>query len=156
MSKAICSIEGCDNPILARTFCNKHYSNWWRCGNPLGRPKATTIPECHPDRSHYGRGKCRECYHLEIPTAKRIDGHLKRTYGITSVDYDAMFDRQGGGCAICHDPPTWNKPRLPVDHNHRSGHVRGLLCHRCNIVLGLVKDDVLLLEAMEDYLRLAS
>lgn len=151
--KQICSIASCDKPQLARSYCNNHYQNWWRCGDPLGRPKPFIVPRCHPERPHYGKGKCRECYHLEIPSSKRRDGHLRRTYGISSADYDAMLGRQGGGCAICHAAPTWNKPVLPVDHDHLTGRVRSLLCHRCNIVLGLVSEDVLLLEAMEDYLR---
>jgi hypothetical protein len=50
--------------------------------------------------------------------------------GITDADYAAMLARQYGGCAICGRPPKTR--RLHVDHDHRTGAVRGLLCHRCN------------------------
>ena len=53
--------------------------------------------------------------------------------GVTVEQYDAMLDAQGGGCAICGNPPKTR--RLDVDHDHRTGKVRGLLCHRCNRTL---------------------
>lgn len=56
--------------------------------------------------------------------------HLKKTYGITDEQYWAMFESQGRRCAICQVQPT--KKRLAVDHNHKTGEVRGLLCSRCN------------------------
>ena len=48
-------------------------------------------------------------------------------------DYTALLDVQGGGCAICGATPKTR--RLHVDHDHRTGQVRGLLCHRCNRAL---------------------
>ena len=56
---------------------------------------------------------------------------LSTRYGITPQDVDAMRIGQGGRCAIC-DKPT---DALVVDHCHKSGNVRGLLCHPCNILL---------------------
>ncbi len=53
--------------------------------------------------------------------------------GVTDSEYAAMLDRQGGGCAICGTTPKTR--RLNVDHDHRTGAVRGLLCHRCNRAL---------------------
>ena len=50
--------------------------------------------------------------------------------GVTDEDYARMLDAQGGGCAICGNPPR--SRRLHVDHDHRTGKVRGLLCFRCN------------------------
>jgi hypothetical protein len=45
-------------------------------------------------------------------------------------EYAAMLERQHGVCAICGNPPKTR--RLDIDHDHRTGAVRGLLCHRCN------------------------
>ena len=57
--------------------------------------------------------------------------HLKRTYGLTVEEYDAMLAAQGGGCAICGRPPRADIS-LHVDHDHNTGAVRGILCFRCN------------------------
>lgn len=59
------------------------------------------------------------------------DAYLRRTYGITEADYLALLKHQGGGCAICSRKPAPGK-NLHVDHDHRSGLVRGLLCLTCN------------------------
>jgi hypothetical protein len=53
--------------------------------------------------------------------------------GITDDEYAGMLAEQGGGCAICGAPPKTR--RLHVDHDHKTGRVRGLLCHRCNRAL---------------------
>ncbi len=53
--------------------------------------------------------------------------------GVTDAEYTLMLERQDGHCAIC--PATPKTRRLNVDHDHRSGAVRALLCHRCNRVL---------------------
>lgn len=69
--------------------------------------------------------------------ANRVDQErarrYKRLYGITVDEYDKMFEFQDGSCAICGRPPK-NK-RLAVDHDHKTGAVRGLLCHICNQTL---------------------
>src|SRR5207249_694982 len=53
--------------------------------------------------------------------------------GVTDAEYDRLLAAQGGGCAICGNPPKTR--RLHVDHDHKTGEVRGLLCHRCNRLL---------------------
>ena len=50
--------------------------------------------------------------------------------GVSEETYTALLEKQEGGCAICGNPPKTR--RLHVDHNHRTGKVRGLLCFRCN------------------------
>lgn len=78
---------------------------------------------------------------------RAIDNEMKKRYGISLNDYNSMFDEQNGACAICHNEETrvdhWNKmvSRLAVDHDHKTGKVRGLLCHSCNNSLGHMHDD---------------
>ena len=61
--------------------------------------------------------------------------HLRRPYGITEEHYDRMLAEQGGLCAICRDRPAEH-----VDHDHKTGRVRGLLCFNCNQALGNFTD----------------
>lgn len=69
-------------------------------------------------------------------TAKRKakDRRLRKTYGITITEYDRMLKEQKGVCWICHRPPK--KRALAVDHDHKTGQVRGLLCSNCNYGMG--------------------
>jgi len=69
----------------------------------------------------------------------RRRSRLKHLYGITPEQYDEMFDAQKGVCAICEAPP--NKKRLNIDHDHKTGKVRGLLCAPCNRWIGRMGDD---------------
>lgn len=62
--------------------------------------------------------------------------HLKRKYGLTLEDFDALLASQGGGCAICGKLDVDH-----VDHDHRTGRVRGILCFRCNVAIGQMDDD---------------
>lgn len=78
--------------------------------------------------------------------------NYKSKYGITLDEYDEMFDKQNGVCAICGMVWVGGK-RLLVDHDHKTGLVRGLLCHRCNVALGLVGDDITLLSNLSAYLE---
>ena len=86
--------------------------------------------------------------------------HLRKSYGITPGDYDAMLVEQGCVCAICGGHPG-SQPRtdtrrsagvLRVDHDHDSGAVRGLLCDTCNRAIGFFRDDPNLLIAAAAYL----
>lgn len=53
-----------------------------------------------------------------------------KAIGVTDTEYEARLIEQNGHCALC--PSTPKTRRLAVDHNHKTGAVRGLLCHRCN------------------------
>lgn len=77
--------------------------------------------------------------------------HLKRKFGLTPEQYDAMLQAQGGRCAICRRRPT-NGISLHVDHEHRTKRVRGLLCFRCNNALGDFGDRADFLVNALDYL----
>lgn len=79
--------------------------------------------------------------------------HLKRKFGITPEAYDAMVAAQDGRCAICGTEDTRPFGRLGVDHDHRTGKVRALLCHGCNAGIGRLNDDPDLLRKAADYLE---
>lgn len=75
---------------------------------------------------------------------------LRKNYGLTLERYEELVAQQGGVCAICSQPPAGRE--LDVDHCHKTGEVRALLCSRCNRVLGHAGDDPDLLQAIVDYL----
>ena len=81
--------------------------------------------------------------------------HLHKRFGITVEDYDALLAKQKGVCAICGAMPT-TKLRLPVDHNHQTGMIRGLLCHKCNRAIGLFKDSPQNILSAFQYLTISS
>jgi hypothetical protein len=86
---------------------------------------------------------------------ERLATKLRSLYGIGIEDYEAMIEAQHGLCAICRNPPEGRGRggTLVVDHCHEQGHVRGLLCGRCNIALGLLNDDPLIVDEAAAYLR---
>lgn len=77
--------------------------------------------------------------------------HLKKKYGITQAQKDALLAAQDGKCAICAtDKPTaigW-----ATDHDHKTGRVRGILCNRCNGGLGYLQDSPRIIAAAWLYL----
>lgn len=75
---------------------------------------------------------------------------MKKQYGITLDEYATLLASQGGACAICRRQETGK--RLAVDHDHTTGVVRGLLCQKCNTALGLLGDDIHLIDAAWTYL----
>ena len=78
---------------------------------------------------------------------------LIRTYGITLEQYADMFQSQGLRCAICNTEDPGKKGVFPVDHDHNSGKIRGILCTNCNTGLGRFKDNIAFLESVSAYLR---
>ncbi len=78
-------------------------------------------------------------------------------YGLTKDEYEAMVNAQDNLCAICGEPPVPSKSgrvkSLHVDHDHKTGKVRKLLCGHCNRGLGGFRDDPELLEAAIAYLQ---
>jgi hypothetical protein len=71
----------------------------------------------------------------------RLNANLKK-YGINADQYRAMLEHQEGRCAICKSKDTGSVRGWHVDHCHRTGKVRGLLCHPCNLLLGHAKDSI--------------
>lgn len=87
----------------------------------------------------------------------RRDYHLKSAYGISLNEYKTILARQGGLCAVCRQPETaifaGKVKSLDVDHCHRTGAVRGILCSSCNIALGRLNEDPLRIRALLDYVE---
>lgn len=97
------------------------------------------------------RGVCLDCLRPQ-----RLSSNRKQAYGVTKEEYDALMVKQGGKCAICRkDHGTIIRGRqtpLGVDHCHKTGKVRGLLCQGCNVGLGNFQDDPELLKIALAYL----
>lgn len=109
------------------------------------------------------RSRCRKCsakgsknWRRENPVGHRRN-NLRRLYGITLEDYTKLLRQQKGVCAICGEPETrivHNKlSALSVDHCHKTGLVRGLLCSSCNLVIGNANDSLDILQRAIIYLK---
>lgn len=81
------------------------------------------------------------------------DYSRKQMYGMGPGAYDAMLAAQEGRCAICRSDKGGGRGGFHVDHCHDLGHVRGLLCHGCNVSLGHFQHDTAVLEAAIQYLN---
>ena len=83
--------------------------------------------------------------------------HLKVNYGLTPEQYAAMLLEQNGVCAVCRQPETGIRrgelKSLDVDHDHKTGAVRKLLCSGCNSALGILREDPLRIRALADYIE---
>ncbi len=162
-----CTDSACEDVAVARGLCKKHYnSRYWRATKGVPPPRvAKTCSSCN-DRA-VAKGLCRKHYsaHRYVtlfkgrPASARRkraarDHELRTLYGITYAQYDALVRRQRGLCAVCKQPPR-NKYGLCVDHCHKKGHVRGLLCAGCNTALGVLERDKKWMRAALNYLKAA-
>lgn len=93
--------------------------------------------------------KYRQTEHGKLMCRK---GDLKKSFGITLEQYDEMVENQNGLCAICGNINI-NGHRLCVDHNHKTGKIRALLCNHCNHLLGCAKENVTVLQSAINYLH---
>jgi len=131
----LCSAPGCDSSARTNGMCNKHNCAAWRAeGNRGKRPQEYYSPEATQDRN------------------------LRHNYGIGRGEWLAMVEAQGGVCKICGRAPKGkgrNTRCLHVDHDHVSGVIRGLLCIKCNVMLGKSEDSTATLQKAIDYLLAA-
>lgn len=135
------------------------------CGKPTGRWDHTD-----EGQNRY-RGECKRFIVGHInpriwrkysnpPIIRRGEGkkvaywrrHLRNRYGITLEDYNTMLESQNGVCAACKTPSDTTR-RLCVDHCHNTGKIRGLLCFKCNAILGLSHDSIDILRSAIDYIE---
>lgn len=88
---------------------------------------------------------------------RAANNHLKQNFGITLEEKKAILESQGGVCATCGtDNPSRNKsgnPNWVLDHNHTTKRIRGVLCHSCNVAIGLLKESPEIAEQVAAYLR---
>lgn len=104
------------------------------------------------------RSYCAECTRAQAKDRYRNSGGIERVYAanlatnynMTPEQYAAKMESQEGRCAICGDKPT---RRLHVDHDHKTGALRDLLCSHCNHAIGHAKEDPARLRAMIEYLE---
>lgn len=98
------------------------------------------------------RNICKECSILYRNTVGK-ERQLKNRYGISINQYNDLFNKQSGNCAICGVHQSELKISLAVDHCHKTGEIRGLLCGNCNRGIGYLKDDQRNIEKALDYLK---
>lgn len=163
-----CSVSFCERPVHCRSLCKAHYERK-RTGHSLDHPvrvaRSLVIDGkkvCGSCRSslpvsHFSRlsrapsglnSRCRNCQRRAMRTIN---------FGLSEEDYLSLLVQQGHVCAICGKAESARsrsgRPKpLSVDHNHNSGQVRGLLCSRCNTALGMILDDIKMLDRIRDYL----
>jgi hypothetical protein len=129
----VCHLERCKrrDPVK-RSISGKEY---WRANRVKIREKNRAYRLKRPDVQFYAT--------------------LKYSYGITRERYDTLVLEQGNRCKVCREQPrqVGKKARLHVDHDHETGAIRGLLCHNCNVSIGLLKDDVGRVRALLEYLE---
>jgi len=171
-----CSVDGCDSKSFQKGLCRVHYrreleSRREYCSVNGCKNKIHTLNLCSTHhtrlRSHGTLNKIRPKnwngtdQEYEEHHRKSANRSLKRKYGITLEQYEVMHDEQNGVCKICGNPETRKNPytdmpsRMPVDHCHETGKIRGLLCTDCNVGIGKLNDDIKLLEKAIEYLRKA-
>jgi hypothetical protein len=97
---------------------------------------------------------CKPCHNAQVRESRqRVHGgsrhyHLTRRYGIGAADVDRMIAEQSGICPIC-----LKRPAVHVDHDHRSGKVRAIVCEMCNGGLGQFKDSPVLIRNAIAYIE---
>lgn len=107
--------------------------------------------------------ECKECKKKETAKSrienperwkkKRHRNLLKEKFGIEPEVYKEIFETQKGMCAICKSHQHLLNKRLFVDHCHRTNMVRGLLCQKCNFMIGLASESEFIFKAAISYLK---
>jgi hypothetical protein len=127
-------------------------------------------PVCLVDKSQdqYWKGQylCIECQKFKQKHSwesrtpeKRLEQHLKYKYGVTHEAFMQRWQQQNGCCEICNsnlpDLMSYEKRRraYAIDHNHETGEFRGILCVKCNSLLGMANDSEVILQSAITYLR---
>lgn len=143
-----------DRPHQARGLCKTCYTVWHRAlphAAEAHRKEAKRAYHRDPERG-LARAKKQQAELRKLTLNQRRNRTLKFRYGITIEDHREMMKRQDGRCALCRREPRSKLKPLAVDHDHKTGKVRGLLCGLCNGFLGKVEADPTILERITPYL----
>lgn len=155
--KAICHPE---RRLQARGLCNSCYSKQLMKENPEYKSRqminATKWRIKNPDkvRQHLETRRTKE----QLPIIAEKLKHekfirlLANKYKLTFDQWSAFMSAQAGRCKLCYAEPAIGK-KLHVDHCHRTGRVRGLVCFRCNWYLSLVDKDIKILDRIYNYVK---
>lgn len=120
--------------------------------NKSRHSKTGLVSQCTPCRSKAAK----EYRHKNPHKVKQDITRIWKYHGVenfTIEDYNLLFQQQKGCCKICGRHQKDMKKRLHLDHCHKTGKVRGLLCSHCNSVLGFALDNVTVLENAVKYLK---
>lgn len=137
--------------------CTLERQRQWRRENPDGANAASRAWQLrNPERVQERRRRYYEADRVGQRERTRR-ATLIRQYGITVEQFDELMAAQGARCAICRitqaEYMEATKRRFAVDHDHKTGRVRGLLCNQCNTALGLLRESPALVERAADYLH---
>lgn len=108
--------------------------------------------DSHPEKRRESLSK----YYLknkELVISRSLESHFKIRYNITMETYKNMLEMQNGCCKICKKHTSELKRKLAVDHCHKTGKVRGLLCKSCNSGIGFFNDNLDILLSAIVYLK---
>lgn len=142
----------------ARGLCKNCYDKWLKENNTEYKLKqlsnTTAWARKNPERMKiiYERRKekQRNDPNFKLKTREKT---LKAKYNITEDDYKRMLSEQNGVCKICGRGPSKLNNKLHIDHCHKTKRIRGLLCHQCNWYLGVIDDNIDILNKIKDYLK---
>lgn len=149
--KAFRMKKGRKKPMCRCKACEANYSNdWYRRNKEQRRAKAKEYYIANKSRFSTYTRKWRKD-NIERARRLEVDGQRKRKYGISRDKYEEMLEQSGGLCAICHESFGDDYPN--IDHDHKTGQVRELLCRRCNHGLGNFRDNIDFLESSIAYLK---
>lgn len=115
--------------------------------DPSDRNRTGYFPRCKGCE----RGRFSEYRRLNPEKRRQYD--LKKKFGITLVQYNQLFTEQTGSCALCDKHQSEQRKAMAVDHDHKTGEIRALLCHNCNVGLGNFQDNQDLLQKAINYLN---
>lgn len=147
-----CVEEGCSDPVKAKGLCKTHYQRLLRHGFTRRTERKKPPRECAVETCG------NHVYSKDLCHAHYVKQRKWQSYGVDAQRYQDMLREQGGVCAICKRPErapdkaSGKTKDLAIDHDHKTGAVRALLCSSCNRALGLFNDDRATLDAARAYL----
>lgn len=144
-----------DFPVRTTKGKARYWSYCISCSNSYQRDQRASDPDANEKARAYYRENAERKRELarNCRTPEKTKSGALRKYGITLSEYLTLLENQHGVCAVCKRPPRGRRKFLAVDHNHKTGDIRGLLCITCNVGLGALGDSTELLYAALAYLE---